>query len=152
MPQKSKPDGIKVKSLARGFVLSIMVLVIALGMLRPSTVQAGDSWLYFARDASSPSKKYYYDLESVRYNSNDHVSTWIKMSGALGEQTMEAEINCSGRLFRLIQTPPKDMWDTLLRTKPSRTQYVVAGWFEIPPDSEIHILRKLLCNNPLKDY
>lgn len=152
MPHKSKPDGTKVRSPARGFVLGIMVLVSILGMLRPSTVQGGDSWLYFARDGSSPSTKYYYDLESVRYNSKDRVNAWIKMSGVLREQTMEVEINCSGRLFRLIQTPPEDMWDTLLRTKPSRTQYVVGGWFEIPPDSEMHILRKLLCNNPLMDY
>lgn len=151
MSHKPKPKRNIQRLLAEASIILIMVLVIGLAALQPPITQAEDGWLYFAGDASLPGTKYYYDLESIRYYSRDRVRAWIKIKGSLKEHTMEAEINCSGRLFRLVQTPPKDMWDKLLCTRPSQTQYIVAGWQEIPPGSEMHVLRKLLCNDPLKD-
>lgn len=150
MLKKPKKRGVP-RLLVRASALATVVLAIGLSTLPPSIVQAEDGWLYFARDASTPDTKYYYDLESVRYYSRDHVRVWIKNTGPSGGQTTETEINCAGRMFRLVQSPPKDMWNKLFRTQPSKTEYVVGGWLEIPPGSEMHVLRKLLCNNPAKD-
>lgn len=125
-----------------------------LGFLFLSSVAgASEGWLYFGRDKSSAKTKYYYDVDSVRYASTDHVSAWMKIRQPSGEQILETEINCSGRLFRVLRNPTTDFWETLWQTpRPVRTQYVAGEWLEIPPDSEMNSLRKILCNNLQKDW
>ncbi len=113
---------------------------------------------FFARDINSISTKYYYDLESVKYYSENRVSASIKIGNSKEGQTLLTEINCSGRLFRIIQPPTVDMtgWLEYLQNKivkkSQKNQYIVSGWLEIPPDSEINILRRQLCNYPKKDW
>ena len=133
------------------------IIVLAGLFLIPSQVGASDGWVFFAREFGSSSTKYYYDLESVRYFSADHVSVWIKMgsSPTSGGKTLQTEINCPGRLFRVVQNPKvawTGWWDFFEDTQGLKRQYVVGGWLDIPPDSEMHNLKKILCNNPKKDF
>ncbi|HBA55462.1 MAG TPA: hypothetical protein DCZ04_13670 [Syntrophorhabdus aromaticivorans] len=122
-------------------------------LLLPWVADASEGWLYFGRDKSSENTKYYYGADSVRYASADHVSAWMKIRQPSGDQILETEINCSGRLFRVLRNPTTDFWETLWqKPRPIVTQYVVSGWLEIPPDSEMSSLRKILCNNPQKDW
>lgn len=120
--------------------------------LLPSHSVASEEWLYFSRDKYSPDTKYYYDLESVRYFPDNHSSAWMKVRSSGGEQFFHTEVSCSSALFRIVQPPPKDIWDIVYKKGPNKTQYVVSGWFEIPPDSEVNILRRILCNNPKKNF
>jgi hypothetical protein len=130
------------------------VVVSLLGFLFLTSVAgASESWLYFGRDKSSTKIKYYYDADSVRYASADHVNVWMKIRQPSGEQMLEGEINCSGRLFRVFRDPTVDFWKTLWqKSRPIKTGYVAGEWLEIPPDSEMNSLRKILCNNPQKDW
>ncbi|OPY80403.1 MAG: hypothetical protein A4E65_01513 [Syntrophorhabdus sp. PtaU1.Bin153] len=132
----------------------LYVVTSFLGFLLLSSVAgASEGWLYFGRDKSSAKIKYYYDAESVRYTSADHVSAWMKIRQPSGEQMLETEINCSGRLFRVFRNPTTDFWETLWqKPRPIKTRYVAGEWLGIPPDSEMNSLRKILCNNPQKDW
>jgi hypothetical protein len=76
----------------------------------------------------------------------------MKIRNSGGEKALLTEISCSSSLFRIIQAPPRDPWDFIYQKPPAKTQYVVSGWLEIPPDSEVKILKKLLCNNPKKSW
>lgn len=120
-------------------------------ILFPTHANTSEGWLYFSRDKHLSSTKYFYDFESVQYFPDNHVNVWMKVQNASREQCLHAEISCSSPLFRIIQPPSPDHWDVLYKKKPNKTQYVVSGWLEIPPDSEVTILRKILCNNPKKN-
>jgi hypothetical protein len=113
---------------------------------------ASEGWLYFSQDKYSSSTKYYYDSESVQYFPDNHVSVWMKICRTGGEQLLHTEMSCSSALFRIVQAPPRDIWDILYKRGPNKTQYVVSGWLEIPPDTEVNILKRLLCNNPKKNW
>jgi hypothetical protein len=130
------------------FILLILIITFSLPILLSPPVNASEGWLYFSRDKYSWNTKYYYDSESVQYFPDNHVSVWMKVCGQSGEQFLLTELTCSGSLFRVIQPPPRDAWDWLYQKQPNQTQYVVSGWLQIPPDSEVNILRKLLCSNP----
>ncbi len=140
------------------YVLITLFIVIYCLVCVPFELIAGNGWLFFARDINSISTKYYYDLESVKYYSDNRVSASIKIGNSKEGQTLLTEINCSGRLFRIIQPPSVDMtgWLEYLQNKivkkSQKNQYIVSGWLEIPPDSEINILRRQLCNYPKKDW
>lgn len=135
--------------------LFIFIVLVSLIVFMPIIVTASGDWLYFARDINSTNTKYYYDLESVQYFSDGHLSVWIKIGDAAGGQTFLTEIGCPNSLFRVVQ-PPKvawnGWWDFFQNKEALKTQYVVSGWLEIPPDSEINILRRQLCNYPKKDW
>jgi hypothetical protein len=136
----------------KSFFLLILIITFSLPILSSPLVHASEGWLYFSKDKYSPSTKYYYDSESIRYFPDNHASVWMKVCGQSGEQFLLTELSCSSSLFRVVQAPPKDAWDWLYQKQPNQTQYAVSGWLEIPPDSEVNILRRLLCNNPKKDW
>jgi len=135
--------------------LYIAFVLICFIAIQPIVLTAGNDWLYFARDINSANTKYYYDLGSVTYLPDGHLSVWIKIASTVSNQTLHTEISCPGRLFRIVQ-PPKvawnGWWDYFQNKEALKTQYVVSGWLEIPPDSEINILQRQLCNYPKKDW
>jgi hypothetical protein len=134
------------------FILLILIITFSLPILSSQLVNASEGWLYFSKDKYSWNTKYYYDSESVQYFPDNHVSVWLKICGQSGEQFLLTELSCSSSLFRVVQAPPKDAWDWLYQKQPNQTQYAVSGWLQIPPDSEVNILKKLLCNNPKKTW
>ena len=136
----------------KSLILFMLIITLSLPIISSQLANASGGWLYFSKDRSSPSTKYYYNSESLQYFSDNHVSVWMKIQSATGEQSLLTEITCSGRLFRVIQAPSRDFWDELYNKKSNETQYVVSGWLEIPPDSEVNILKGLVCNNPKKDW
>ena len=134
------------------FILLILIITFSLSILSSQLVNSSGGWQYFSKDKYSWNTKYYYDSESVQYFPDNHVSVWLKVCSQSGEQFLLTELSCSSSLFRVVQTPPKDVWDRLYKKEPNKTQYVVSGWLQIPPDSEVNILKKLLCNNPKKTW
>ena len=134
------------------FILLILIITFSLPILSSPLVHASEGWLYFSKDKYSWNTKYYYDSESVQYFPDNHVSVWLKVCSQSGEQFLLTELTCSGSLFRVIQPPSRDAWDRLYQKQPNQTQYAVSGWLQIPPDSEVNILKKLLCNNPKKAW
>jgi hypothetical protein len=136
----------------KSFILLILIITFSLSILSSQLVNASGGWLYFSKDKYSWNTKYYYDSESVQYFPDNHVSVWLKVCSQSGEQFLLTELSCSSSLFRVVQAPPKDAWDWLYQKQPNQTQYAVSGWLQIPPDSEVNILKKLLCNNPKKAW
>ena len=135
--------------------LYIVFVIICFTAFKPIILIAGNDWLFFARDINSTNTKYYYDLRSVKYLSDGHLSVWIKIASTEDSQTLLTEISCPSSLFRIIE-PPKvawnGWWDYFQNKEALNTQYVVSGWLQIPPDSEVNILRRQLCNYPKKDW
>lgn len=133
-------------------VIPALIIMLSGFFLFPCHSVASEEWLYFSRDKCSPSTKYYYNVESVRYFPDNHSSAWMKVCSSGGEQFFHTEVSCSSSMFRIVQPPPRDIWDIVYKKGPNKTQYVVSGWLEIPPDSEVNILRRILCNNPSKSW
>ena len=112
---------------------------------------ASEEWLLFSKDKYSSGTKYYYDVGSIQYFPDNHLSVLMKVCSSMGEQFLHTEISCTSSLFRVVQPPSRDLWDILYEKGVNRTQYVVSGWYEIPTDSEVNILRRFLCNNHRKN-
>jgi hypothetical protein len=96
-------------------------------------------WVNFTFDKDTPGIEYYYDRETVSYLSDNRVSVWLKIASPQGEELIHTEIECSGSMFRTIE-PYKPLWE-----KPVKTSHAQYGWLEIPPDSEVYLLKKILC-------
>lgn len=96
-------------------------------------------WVHFTYDTKLQDTDYYYDRETVRYLSDNRVSAWLKIASPQKEELIHLEVECSGSMFRTIE-PYKP-----LLGRPDKTSYAQYGWLEIPPDSEVFLLRKALC-------
>jgi len=138
-------------TLCTAFVFSCSLIVFAGFILFSNLAMASEEWLLFSKDKYSSGTKYYYNLGSVQYFPDNRVSLWTKICSSSGEQFLHTEISCASSLFRIVQPPSRDFWDTLYEKGVNKAQYVVSGWYEIPPDSEVNILRRFLCNNHRKN-
>ena len=98
-------------------------------------------WVHFSYERAKAGVDYFYDSENVAFLSNNRVSVWIKRTSSRGQEVMHTEIECSGSMFRTIQ-PYKPLFG-----KPDKTSFSEYGWLEIPPDSEVHQLRMILCKS-----
>lgn len=132
-------------------VISFLLIMLSGFSLFVNHARASEEWLLFSKDKYSSNTKYFYDLGSVQYFPDKHISVLMKICSSSGEQFLHTEISCASSLFRIVQPPPRDFWDVLYEKGPNKTQYVVSGWYEIPPNSEVSILRRFLCNNPQKN-
>jgi hypothetical protein len=124
---------------ARIFILSILFAAACAAVSPVAAAEPDKRWVHFSYERSKAGTDYYYDSESVTFLSNNRVSVWLKRTSSKGQEVMHTEIECSGSMFRTIQ-PYKPLF-----RKPDKTSYSEYGWLEIPPDSEIHQLRMILC-------
>ncbi len=99
-------------------------------------------WVRFTYDKDKADTNYYYDRQAVQYLSENRVSTWLRIGTPEGDDFILVEIECSTPMFRTVQ-PYKPLF-----FKPDKTSYVAYGWLEVPPDSEIYLLRNILCKKP----
>lgn len=109
---------------------------------KPDTLRADEQkrrWVYFAYDKNLGETTYYYDPETMAYLNDNRVSVWLKVASQGNEELIHTEIECSGSMFRTVQ-PYKPFLEKI-----DKTSYAVYGWLEIPPDSEIHLLKKAVC-------
>jgi hypothetical protein len=132
-------------------VISFLLIMLSGFSLFVNHAMASEEWLLFSKDKYSSGTKYYYNVESIQYFPDNRVSLWTKTCSSSGEQFLHTEISCASSLFRIVQPPPRGFWEILYEKGPNKTQYVVSGWYEIPPDSEVSILRRFLCNDPQKN-
>jgi hypothetical protein len=138
-------------ALCTAFVLSCSLIIFTGFILFSNHAIASEEWLVFSQDKYSSGTKYYYNVESIQYFPDNRVSLWTKICSSSGEQFLHTEISCASSLFRIVQPPSRDIWDTIYEKGVNKTQYVVSGWYEIPPDSEVNTLRRFLCNNHRKN-
>jgi hypothetical protein len=133
-------------------IVLFLPIILFLGLIPfPNHSNAGKTWVSFGNGRNSSDTIYYYDPQSVQHFPDNHVSVWMKVNTPGGVQSLHTEISCAGSLFRVIQAPPTDFWDKIYNKGSNQTQYVVSGWLEISPDSEVNILRRLLCSGLKKN-
>jgi len=124
---------------ARILVIAILFTAAWAGAASVASAEQDKRWVHFSYERTKMGIDYYYDSENVTFLSNNRVSAWLKRTSSRGQEVMHLEIECSGTLFRTIQ-PYKPLF-----SKPDKTSYSEYGWLEIPPDSEVHQLRMILC-------
>jgi hypothetical protein len=108
-------------------------------------------WVYFCKDKNQAGVKYFYDSETVEYLPDSRVRVWLKVAKSSEDQVLHTEIDCSGGLFTVVRHPKEfDIWRW--RTETDKSKYMPGRWHEIPPDSEVHLLGKILCNDPGNDH
>ena len=126
--------------LSKKFVLFCSLLpALFVATLSPGADTQGTRSAHFSYDKNIQGTDYYYDRDNVEYLSDNRVSTWLRITSPDGEDFIRTEIECSGSMFRTVQ-PYKP-----LIFKADKLSYAAYGWLPIPPDSEIHLLRKILC-------
>jgi hypothetical protein len=101
-------------------------------------------WVYFSYDKNEEGTNYYYDRETIVYSGQNRVSVWMKIASPSGEELLQTEIECFGRMFRTIVGPQSFFGSR------SKESYVAYGWLDIPPDSEIYLLSKIVCKPPAR--
>ena len=128
------------RSFARSMIFCFLFFA-ACAVVSPLHAAGQDKrWVRFAYDKQTAGTDYYYDAESLTYLSNNRASVWMKtVSPGGGEDVLHLEIECSGTMFRTIR-PYKALF-----SPPSTTSSLEYGWVEIPPDSEVHQLKKHVC-------
>jgi hypothetical protein len=124
---------------AKMFIFFILFVAACAAISPAAAAEPDKRWVHFSYERSKAGTDYYYDSESVTFLSNNRVSVWLKRTSSKGQEVMHTEIECSGSMFRTIQ-PYKPLF-----RKTDKTSYSEYGWLEIPPDSEIHQLRMILC-------
>ena len=129
------------------FVLCCSILFALSIAFVPLTATSQDKrWVNFSYDKNNPGTEYYYDRETIAYMPQNRVSVWFKIVSSGDEELIQAEIECFGKMFRTIAGPKS------LFTKRDTKSYLASGWQDIPPDSEIYFLSKIVCKPPAKDY
>ena len=123
----------------RILVSAILITASWVAVFSAAAAEQDKRWVPFAYERTRAGVDYSYDSENVTFLSNNRVSAWLKRTSSRGQEVMHLEIECSGTLFRTIQ-PYKPLF-----SKPDKTSYSEYGWLEIPPDSEVHQLRLILC-------
>ncbi len=102
-------------------------------------------WVRFAYDKNEVGIDYYYDSETVKHIGQNRVNVWMKTTSPPGgEDFLQMEIECFGKMFRTI-TAPKSFFRSS-----DKKSYLGYGWLDIPPDSEVNLLSKLVCKPPAK--
>jgi hypothetical protein len=131
--------GVKMRSFT-GSVIFCFLFFAACAIITPLHAAEQDKrWVRFAYDKEASGTEYYYDAETVQYLSNNRASVWMKVLSSGSEDMLHMEIECSGTMFRTIR-PYESFF-----SRSSSTSYVEYGWVEIPPDSEVHQLKKRVC-------
>lgn len=120
-----------------------MALIVLLAP--PHGISQDKRWVYFSYDKNQAGTDYFYDRETVAFTGQNRVSAWMKVVSSGSEELIHVEIECFGKMFRTITgyTP--------FLGKQTKDSYVAYGWLEIPPDSEIYLLSKIVCKPPAKD-
>jgi hypothetical protein len=120
-------------------IFSFLFVALCAAVSAVAAAEPDKRWVHFSYDRSKAGTDYYYDSESVTFLSNNRVSVWLKRTTSRGQEVMLTEIECSGSMFRTVQ-PYKPLFG-----KPDKTSYAAYGWLQIPPDSEVHQVRLILC-------
>lgn len=127
------------RSFTRFVIFSFIFFVVCVIITPLHAAEQERRWVRFAYDKEQAGTDYFYDAESVAYLSNNRASVWMKTVSSGSEEILHLEIECSGTMFRTI-LPHKPFL-----SKPSTTSSLEYGWVEIPPDSEVHQLKKRVC-------
>lgn len=126
---------VSTKAILFFFVAALVCVTVA-----PFSAHGQDKrWVRFTFEKGNTGISYYYDRETVAYLSDNRVGVWLKIASPDGEELIQTEIECSGSMFRTIQ-PYKPLFE-----KSVKTSFAAYGWLEIPPDSEVYLLKKILC-------
>ncbi|HEY3276556.1 MAG TPA: hypothetical protein VGJ94_08040 [Syntrophorhabdaceae bacterium] len=120
-------------------LLCSFVALLCMAVLPMNARGQDKRWVHFTFDKNLQNTDYYYDRETVRYLSDNRVSVWLKIASPQSEELLHLEIECSGSMFRTIE-PYKPLFGS-----PVKTSYAQYGWLEVPPDSEVFLLKKALC-------
>ncbi|MBA4418253.1 MAG: hypothetical protein C0392_10145 [Syntrophus sp. (in: bacteria)] len=129
------------------FILCCSILfALSIAFVPLNAISQDRRWVSFSNDKNSTGTEYYYDRETVAYMPQNRVSVWLKVVSSGDEELIHTEIECFGRMFRTIAGPKP------LFMKRDNRSYVANGWLDIPPDSEVYLLSKIVCKPPAKDY
>jgi hypothetical protein len=127
-------------------VLTLAVLLVPLYGISQDKggIPQDKRWVYFSYDKNEAGTEYYYDRETVSYTGQNRANVWMKIVSPGAEDFLQIEIECFGKMFRTI-TAPKSFFGTS-----DKKSYLGYGWLDIPPDSEIYLLSKIVCKPPAK--
>ena len=124
-------------------VLTVFFFLFIAGAFAQTKEAADNRWKYIAYDINEANTNYYYDSETVKYISTNQVDVWLKIDSPSEQKLLHLEIACGSGMFHLMDNPV-NIWGKKIKTK-----YTAGRWVVTPPNSEVYLLSKLICKNPI---
>jgi hypothetical protein len=138
--------GCIMKTWMRFILFCSILFAFSIALVPLSATSQDKRWVLFSHDQHATETQYYYDKDTVTYMPQNRVNVWIKIVSSGDEELIQTEIECFGRMFRTIAGPKP-----FFMTRDNKS-YVAYGWVNIPPNSEVYLLSKIVCKPPAKDY